>query len=93
MFNVNEYFDGKVKSLAFENNAGSQTVGVMGPGEYEFGTSTIEVMSVVSGILTVQLPGESEWKSYIPGDSFEVAKDEKFKVKTEEPSSYLCLYK
>ena len=93
MFNVNEYFDGKVKSLAFENNAGAQTIGVMAPGEYEFGTSTIEIMTVVSGILTVQLPGTTEWKSYIPGDSFEVEKDVKFKVKIEEPSSYLCLYK
>lgn len=93
MFNVNEYFDGKVKSLAFENNAGPQTVGVMAPGEYEFGTSTIEIMTVVSGILTVQLPGSSDWKTYIPGDSFEVEKDVKFKVKIEEPSSYLCLYK
>ncbi len=93
MFNVNEYFNGKVKSFAFENNAGAQTVGVMAPGEYEFGTSTIEIMTVVSGILTVQLPGSTEWKSYIPGDSFEVEKDVKFKVKIEEPSSYLCLYK
>lgn len=93
MFKVNEYFDGKVKSFAFENNAGTQTVGVMAPGEYEFGTSTIEVMTVVSGKLTVQLPGSDSWKTFQAGDSFEVAKDVKFKVNIEEPSSYLCLYK
>ncbi|MDF1549817.1 MAG: pyrimidine/purine nucleoside phosphorylase [Bacteroidales bacterium] len=93
MFNVNEYFDGKVKSFAFENNSGAQTVGVMAPGDFEFGTSTIEIMTVVSGKLTVQLPGNESWKTYLPGDSFEVAKDVKFKVKIEEPSSYLCLYK
>jgi len=93
MFKVNEYFDGKVKSFAFENNTGTQTVGVMAPGEYEFGTATIEVMTVVSGKLTVQLPGSDNWKTYQSGDSFEVAKDVKFKVKIEEPSSYLCLYK
>ncbi len=66
MFNVNEYFDGKVKSMAFENNEGAVTAGVMAPGEYEFGTSTIEYMTVVSGELVVQLPGETEWKSYKP---------------------------
>ncbi len=89
MFNVNEYFDGKVKSFAFENNAGNQTVGVMAPGEYKFGTTTTEIMTVVSGKLIVQLPGNENWKTYQPGDSFEVAKDVKFKVKIEEPSSYL----
>lgn len=93
MFNVNEYFEGNVKSLAFENSTGKQTAGVMAEGEYEFGTSTVEVMTVISGILTVQLPGTDEWKSYIPGDSFEIDKDVKFKVKVEEPSAYLCLYK
>ncbi len=93
MFNVNEYFDGKVKSLAFENNTGSQTVGVIAPGTYEFRTTTVEIITVVSGILTVQLPGTTEWQSYIPRDSFEVEQDTKFKVKVEVPSSYLCLYK
>jgi uncharacterized protein YaiE (UPF0345 family) len=29
----------------------------------------------------------------LPGDSFTVDKDKKFKVKIEEPSAYLCLYK
>ena len=93
MFIVNEYFDGNVKSFAFENSLGQQTVGVMAIGEYEFGTSTIEIMTVVSGKLIVQLPNSNNWKSYLPGDSFEVEKNVKFKVKIEEPSSYLCLYK
>ena len=53
MFKVNEYFDGRVKSLAFESIAGPATVGVMAPGEYEFATSTLEIMQVVSGKLTV----------------------------------------
>jgi uncharacterized protein YaiE (UPF0345 family) len=93
MFNVNEYFDGKVKSLAFDNKSGKQTLGVMATGEYEFGTSTVEVMTVVSGKLTIQLPESSDWNSYLPCDSFTVDKDKKFKVKIEEPSAYLCLYK
>ena len=32
MFKVNEYFDGKVKSLAFKSMEGQATVGVMAPG-------------------------------------------------------------
>ena len=93
MFKVNEYFDGKVKSLAFENSEGPVTSGVMAPGEYEFGTSTVEYMTVVSGKLTVQLPGESEWKQYKPFETFIVQKDSKFRVKVEEQSSYKCVYK
>jgi uncharacterized protein YaiE (UPF0345 family) len=42
MFKVNDYFDGKVKSLAFESEEGPATIGVMAAGEYEFGTSTKE---------------------------------------------------
>ena len=44
MFKVNEYFDGKVKSVAFETTDGSATIGVMAQGEYVFGTSTVEHM-------------------------------------------------
>ena len=93
MFKVNEYFDGKVKSIAFENADGRATVGVMAPGEYEFGTSTIEYMTVISGALEIQLPGESKWKTYKPFETFVVQKDTKFKVKVAQDSSYRCLYK
>jgi uncharacterized protein YaiE (UPF0345 family) len=93
MFKVNEYFGGNVKSLAFENAEGPVTVGVMAPGEYEFGTSTVEYMTVTSGKLTILLPGETEWKCYKPYETFVVAKDTKFKVKVEEQSAYKCVYK
>lgn len=93
MFKTNQYFDGKVVSIALESAEGTATVGVMAAGEYEFGTATIEIMTVISGALNVQLPGETEWKTYIKSESFEVAKDVKFKVKCTEDTPYLCLYK
>lgn len=93
MFKTNEYFDGKVKSIAFETAEGPATVGVMAPGEYVFGTSTIEHMTVISGKLDVQQPGETEWKSYVPFETFIVAKDVKFKVKMTDETAYRCLYK
>ena len=43
MFKVNEYFDGTVKSIAFGTAEGPATIGVMAPGEYEFGTSQREI--------------------------------------------------
>lgn len=93
MFKTNEYFDGKVKSIAFETKDGSATIGAMKAGEYEFGTSTIEHMTVTSGTMEVQLPGENTWKTFKPFETFIVDKDVSFKVKVEGDTSYLCLYK
>jgi purine/pyrimidine-nucleoside phosphorylase len=93
MFKVNEYFEGKVKSIAFENADGRATVGVMAPGDYEFGTSTVEYMTVVSGALEIQMPGENKWKTYKPFETFVVPKDVKFKVKVAQDSTYRCIYK
>ena len=93
MFKANQYFDGKVVSIGLESAEGIATVGVMAAGEYEFGTATIEIMTVVSGALTVLQPGEREWKTYKKFESFEVAKGVKFRVKCTEDTPYLCLYK
>jgi uncharacterized protein YaiE (UPF0345 family) len=93
MFKTNEYFDGKVKSIAFTTADGPATIGVMAPGEYEFGTSTIEYMTVVAGKLCVLLPGETEWKTFGPPETFVVPKDSKFKLEIKEESAYICLYK
>jgi uncharacterized protein YaiE (UPF0345 family) len=93
VFKTNEYFDGKVKSIAFQAAELPATIGVMAAGDYEFGTSQQETMQVVSGKLTVLLPGESEWKSFGPGEQFIVEADRKFGVKVEEETSYLCIYR
>ena len=93
MFKTNEYFGGKVKSIAFETSDDPATVGVMAAGEYEFGTSTVEHMTVTSGAMDVMLPGDSEWKTYKAFETFIVPKDVKFKVKMQTDTSYRCLYK
>jgi len=93
MFKTNEYFDGNVKSIAFEMHDGPATIGVMAAGEYNFGTSSIEHMTVTSGELLVMLPGETEWKSYKPFETFIVAKGVTFNVKAQADTSYLCLYR
>ncbi|MBM3305921.1 MAG: pyrimidine/purine nucleoside phosphorylase [Candidatus Aminicenantes bacterium] len=93
MIKANEYFDGKVKSLAFRTAEGPATVGVMAPGDYEFGTSTVELMTVVAGKLTVKLPGEAEWKDFGPGATFTVGANEKFQLKVATDTAYLCLYR
>lgn len=93
MFKTNSYFDGKVVSIAYENQEGKATVGVMEIGEYEFGTSTVEYMTVISGSMDVQLPGQTNWKTYKPYETFIVPKDTRFKVRMKEQTAYKCIYK
>ncbi|MGW8764368.1 pyrimidine/purine nucleoside phosphorylase [Streptomyces sp. NPDC055815] len=93
MFTVNEYFDGTVKSIAFTQEEGPATIGVMAPGEYEFGTAAPEVMHVVSGALTVLLPGAAEWATFAAGDRFEVPGDSSFQLKVAVETAYLCEYR
>ncbi len=92
MLNVNEYFDGKVKSIGFKTETLPATVGVMAPGDYEFGTSQHETMTVVSGALTVKLPGNEDWQTFNAGDTFTVDANQKFQLKVSVDTAYLCLY-
>lgn len=89
----NQYFDGNVKSLGYQSTEGKSTVGIINPGEYEFGTAQKEIMHIVEGKLSALLPGNEEWQVFSAGTSFEVAADASFKVKTEVQTAYLCQYR
>ncbi len=93
MLEVNSYFDDKVKSIALDNKQGQLTVGVMNVGDYTFGTSQHETMTVVSGALTVKLPGSEEWITYAAGERFEIDANQSFDVKVAEQTAYLCQYR
>ncbi|MBN3564659.1 pyrimidine/purine nucleoside phosphorylase [Aliamphritea spongicola] len=92
MLQVNEYFEGAVKSIGFENGEGQVTSGVMAAGEYTFGTSQDELMKVMSGELVVKLPGSDEWQTFASGSEFNVAANQSFDVKVAAPTAYLCYY-
>ena len=92
MLKVNEYFDGKVKSIALQTASLPATVGVMDIGDYEFGTSQREVMQVVSGTLRVKLPGPDTWQDLNERDSIERAANQKFQLEVPVQTAYLCTY-
>lgn len=92
MLKVNEYFDGNVKSIGFQGSTLASSVGVMAPGEYEFGTSQKETMTVVSGELVVKLPGADDYGAYPAGSSFIVEANQKFQLKVASDTAYLCTY-
>ena len=85
MFKVNEYFDGTVKSIAFGMTEGPATIGVMAAGEYEFGTSQLEVMHVIAGALTVKLPGSDTWETFAAGSKLRY-------LAPDTPGTYIINY-
>ena len=90
--NANIYFDGKVTSRTVHFSDGTcKTLGIMMPGDYEFGTDCHELMEILSGDLEVQLPGE-DWKKVTGGESFEVPANAKFKLKIATVTDYCCSY-
>ena len=92
MLPVNEYFDGKVKSIGFDTATLPATIGVMSTGEYTFGTDCKEIMTVVSGELVVRLPEQTEWKTFIDGQTFEIEANTQFDLKVTTETAYLCKY-
>ena len=64
MFKTNEYFDGKVKSIAFQGKEKPATIGVMAAGDYVFNTAEKERMSVITGELIIKL--KADGNSIVP---------------------------
>jgi uncharacterized protein YaiE (UPF0345 family) len=90
---ANMYFDGKVTSRTVLFADGSKkTLGIMMPGEYEFGTAEKELMEIIAGELDVLLPGSESWISVKGGESFNVPANAKFQVKVNSITDYCCSY-
>ncbi len=89
---ANVYFDGKVTSRTVHFADGSRkTLGIMMPGDYEFGTDAKELMEIQAGELEVMLPGE-DWQKIQGGQSFEVPANASFKLKIHTVTDYCCSY-
>lgn len=90
---ANIYFNGNVTSRTVIFPDGSKkTLGIMLPGEYEFGTGAAEIMEIFSGEMDVLLPGETGWKTVKGGESFNVAANAKFQLKVKSISDYCCSF-
>ena len=90
---ANVYFDGKVTSRTVVFPDGSKkTLGIMLPGDYEFGTADKEIMEIIGGDLEDLLPEAESWLAVRGGESFEVPADSKFGLKVESVTDYCCSY-
>jgi purine/pyrimidine-nucleoside phosphorylase len=90
---ANIYYDGKVTSRTVLFADGTRkTLGIMLPGEYDFGTEAPEVMEVLAGEMNVLLPGTTDWRTYRAGESFSVAGKSRFQLRIAAPADYCCSY-
>ena len=90
---ANVYYDGKVTSRTLLFNDGTRkTLGIILPGQYEFGTGDKEHMEMLSGALNVLLPGSQTWETFKAGEAFEIPANSKFKVCADAVADYCCSY-
>lgn len=90
---ANIYFDGKVTSRTVLFPDGTRkTLGIILPGQYEFGTADKEVMEVLAGSLKALLPGSTDWLTVKAGQAFEIPASSNFKVEADEAADYCCSY-
>lgn len=90
---ANIYFEGKVTSRTLIFPDGSRkSLGIMLPGDYEFSTTSKEIVEILVGDLEVLLPGADGWKAVKEGESFEIPAQSKFSLKVENLTDYCCSY-
>ena len=89
---ANVYFDGKCVSHSITLADGTKkSVGVILPSALTFNTGAPEIMESVAGSCRVKLAGESEWKTYSAGESFNVPGNSSFDIEVNgEPYHYVC---
>ena len=86
------YFDGKCVSHSFVLADGTKkSVGVILPAALTFNTGAPEIMECVAGSCRIRLKGETEWKTYGAGESFDVPANSSFDIEVVgEPYHYIC---
>ena len=90
---ANIYFEGKVTSRTVLFKDGTKkTLGIMLPGDYEFGTEDKEIMEILSGKMDILLPNKKGWETIIGGQEFEVPANSSFKLKVMSVTDYCCSY-
>lgn len=89
---ANVYFNGKVTSRAVLFADGTKkTLGIMMPGEYEFGTELKEEMEILAGKMEYKLSGQ-DWQTIEGTGVFYVPANDKFQLKVHEVTDYCCSY-
>ncbi len=93
MFQLRKYHGERVQSLTYDDGEKAFSVGIISPGEYEFGAIKKEITTVTSGKISAWIEGDDKWKDYTPFQEFTIPEHKNFRYKVSETSSYICCYK
>ena len=88
---ANLYFDGKcVSHTVLFADGTKKTLGVIFPSALTFNTGAPEIMELNAGKCRIRIKGETEWKNYAGGQSFNVSGNSSFDIETTETLDYVC---
>ena len=88
---ANVYFDGKcISHTVLLADGTRKSVGVILPSKLTFGTGAPEIMELLEGRCRVKLAGETEFKEYAGGQSFDAPGNSSFDIETLETLHYVC---
>lgn len=94
--NANISYEGRCSSHTILFDDGSKKMlGIILPNddsisEYHFETHTSERIEILSGECQAKVSTESDYQNYRPGQSFLVAGNSNFKLKTADIIQYIC---
>jgi uncharacterized protein YaiE (UPF0345 family) len=91
---ANIYFEGRVVSHTLRFSDGSKkTLGLIYPGAFTFNTDAAERMDITGGECRVRQAGQTEWKKYRAGDTFNVPSKSSFEIAVDSGiAEYVCSF-
>lgn len=91
---ANVYFDGRVVSHTLRFPDGSKkTLGLIFPGSFEFKTDAAERMDITAGECRARQAGQSGWKTYSAGTTFNVPAKSSFEIAVDAGiAEYVCSF-
>lgn len=92
MYELKKYHGDRVQSLTYDNDEVAFSVGIISPGEYQFGAIKKEIFTVTSGQISLWTEDSDEWNVFSVGETFSVPDHKNFKLGVEHISSYICFY-
>lgn len=88
---ANVYYDGLcISHTVLFPDGRCKTLGVIFPSTLNFQTGAPEIMEINAGRCRVRQDGESEWKTYGAGESFQIPGNSRFDIETLELLDYVC---
>ncbi len=92
MYKLKKYHGDLVQSLNFEKKGKQASVGIVGEGEFEFGTINAEIIKVTSGSIGVWHEETNKWVELGPNEELKIPAQANYKLRASEVSTYICSY-